>query len=112
MPCHGLPTPNQTATCPMCSFGRAYFIKRQIRSADKPATIFYRCVIRIGVRSVGILPLQLPRKIWAVVTVKAESSVSCPRGEKGISIKSKDTSNPKSRLKCIYSTHINHNTCT
>ncbi|KAI6191222.1 DNA-directed RNA polymerase subunit [Aphelenchoides bicaudatus] len=29
--------------CPKCSNGRAYFMQLQTRSADEPATIFYRC---------------------------------------------------------------------
>lgn len=32
------------ATCPSCSHDRAYFMMIQIRSADEPATIFYKCV--------------------------------------------------------------------
>lgn len=31
-------------TCPACSAGQAYFMEVQIRSADEPATIFYKCV--------------------------------------------------------------------
>ena len=31
------------ATCPSCSFERAFFIQIQIRSADEPSTTFYRC---------------------------------------------------------------------
>jgi hypothetical protein len=31
-------------TCPNCSAGQAYFMEVQIRSADEPATIFYKCV--------------------------------------------------------------------
>jgi DNA-directed RNA polymerase III subunit RPC11 len=31
------------ATCPSCSNGKAYFMQIQIRSADEPMTIFYRC---------------------------------------------------------------------
>jgi DNA-directed RNA polymerase III subunit RPC11 len=29
--------------CPSCSHGQAYFMQIQIRSADEPTTIFYRC---------------------------------------------------------------------
>ncbi|CAI4226042.1 unnamed protein product [Auanema sp. JU1783] len=29
--------------CPVCSQNRAYFLELQTRSADEPATIFYRC---------------------------------------------------------------------
>jgi DNA-directed RNA polymerase III subunit RPC11 len=31
-------------TCGNCSAGQAYFMEVQIRSADEPATIFYKCV--------------------------------------------------------------------
>lgn len=31
------------ATCPKCECNRAYFMQIQIRSADEPMTIFYRC---------------------------------------------------------------------
>mmetsp|Transcript_37516 Transcript_37516/g.52072 ORF Transcript_37516/g.52072 Transcript_37516/m.52072 type:complete len:109 (-) Transcript_37516:714-1040(-) len=31
------------ATCPKCDHGQAYFIQIQIRSADEPMTIFYKC---------------------------------------------------------------------
>lgn len=31
------------ATCPACSHGKAYFMQIQIRSADEPMTIFYKC---------------------------------------------------------------------
>eukprot|EP00879_Flechtneria_rotunda_P007724 GHRR01008097.1.p1 GENE.GHRR01008097.1~~GHRR01008097.1.p1 ORF type:complete len:110 (+),score=19.69 GHRR01008097.1:640-969(+) len=31
-------------TCPSCSAGQAYFMEVQTRSADEPATIFYKCV--------------------------------------------------------------------
>ena len=31
------------ATCPKCEHSRAYFMQIQIRSADEPSTIFYRC---------------------------------------------------------------------
>ena len=35
---------DQTATkCPLCSNGKAYFMQIQIRSADEPMTIFYKC---------------------------------------------------------------------
>jgi DNA-directed RNA polymerase subunit M/transcription elongation factor TFIIS len=30
--------------CPSCSHGYAYFMEVQTRSADEPATIFYKCV--------------------------------------------------------------------
>ena len=29
--------------CPKCSNGKAYFKQIQIRSADEPATLFYKC---------------------------------------------------------------------
>lgn len=32
------------ATCPKCECGKAYFKQIQIRSADEPSTIFYKCV--------------------------------------------------------------------
>ena len=32
------------ATCPKCENGSAYFIQIQIRSADEPMTIFYKCI--------------------------------------------------------------------
>lgn len=32
------------ATCPKCENGRAYFMQIQIRSADEPSSIFYKCV--------------------------------------------------------------------
>ena len=32
-----------TARCPYCSHDQAYFQMRQIRSADEPSTIFYKC---------------------------------------------------------------------
>jgi DNA-directed RNA polymerase III subunit RPC11 len=32
------------ATCPKCENGKAYFKQIQIRSADEPSTIFYKCV--------------------------------------------------------------------
>ncbi len=31
------------ATCKKCEFDRAYFKEIQIRSADEPATIFFKC---------------------------------------------------------------------
>ena len=31
------------ATCPACDNRRAYYLQIQIRSADEPMTIFYRC---------------------------------------------------------------------
>ncbi|KAJ1280564.1 hypothetical protein BS78_04G242600 [Paspalum vaginatum] len=31
------------ATCPRCNHGEAFFKQLQIRSADEPATMFYRC---------------------------------------------------------------------
>ena len=31
------------ATCPKCEHPRAYYMQIQIRSADEPSTIFYRC---------------------------------------------------------------------
>ncbi len=31
-------------TCPKCEAGKAYFRQIQIRSADEPSTIFYKCV--------------------------------------------------------------------
>ena len=31
-------------TCPKCECGKAYFKQIQIRSADEPSTIFYKCV--------------------------------------------------------------------
>lgn len=30
-------------TCPRCEHGRAYFMQIQIRSADEPSSIFYKC---------------------------------------------------------------------
>ena len=30
--------------CPACSHGVAYFYEVQTRSADEPATLFFRCV--------------------------------------------------------------------
>mmetsp|Transcript_8233 Transcript_8233/g.51259 ORF Transcript_8233/g.51259 Transcript_8233/m.51259 type:complete len:270 (-) Transcript_8233:1451-2260(-) len=32
------------ATCPKCSHGKAYFMQIQTRSADEPASLFYKCV--------------------------------------------------------------------
>jgi len=32
------------AACPACDSKEAYYMSVQIRSADEPATIFYRCV--------------------------------------------------------------------
>jgi DNA-directed RNA polymerase III subunit RPC11 len=31
------------AICPKCSHGEAYFLQIQIRSADEPMSIFYKC---------------------------------------------------------------------
>nr|ADE76569.1 unknown [Picea sitchensis] len=31
------------ATCPKCSFGKAFFMQIQIRSADEPMSTFYKC---------------------------------------------------------------------
>jgi DNA-directed RNA polymerase III subunit RPC11 len=31
------------AVCPKCENTRAYFMQIQIRSADEPSSIFYRC---------------------------------------------------------------------
>ena len=31
------------ATCPKCEHHRAYFMQIQIRSADEPSSIFYKC---------------------------------------------------------------------
>lgn len=33
-----------SATCPACNFGEAYFLQIQIRSADEPMSVFYKCV--------------------------------------------------------------------
>ncbi|KAJ7565184.1 hypothetical protein O6H91_02G051800 [Diphasiastrum complanatum] len=30
-------------TCPRCTYGHAYFMQIQIRSADEPMTTFYKC---------------------------------------------------------------------
>ncbi|KAG2482479.1 hypothetical protein HYH03_018586 [Edaphochlamys debaryana] len=32
------------ATCPKCTYHQAYFMEIQIRSADEPATLFFKCV--------------------------------------------------------------------
>jgi len=32
------------AVCPKCSHGEAYFLQMQIRSADEPMSVFYKCV--------------------------------------------------------------------
>lgn len=32
------------AICPKCSHGKAYFMQIQTRSADEPASLFYKCV--------------------------------------------------------------------
>ena len=32
------------ATCPSCNHNEAYFLQMQIRSADEPMSIFYKCV--------------------------------------------------------------------
>eukprot|EP01138_Halocafeteria_seosinensis_P008702 gb/GECG01008895.1/.p1 GENE.gb/GECG01008895.1/~~gb/GECG01008895.1/.p1 ORF type:complete len:106 (+),score=5.76 gb/GECG01008895.1/:1-318(+) len=32
------------ATCPSCSYHRAYFMQIQLRSADEPMTTFLKCV--------------------------------------------------------------------
>ncbi|PNW86946.1 hypothetical protein CHLRE_02g102400v5 [Chlamydomonas reinhardtii] len=32
------------ATCPKCSYHQAYFMEIQTRSADEPATLFFKCV--------------------------------------------------------------------
>ena len=32
------------AVCPQCSHGEAYFLQIQIRSADEPMSVFYKCV--------------------------------------------------------------------
>jgi len=36
--------PKTQATCERCGHGEAYFREIQTRSADEPATIFYRCI--------------------------------------------------------------------
>lgn len=33
-----------TEICPKCSHNRAYYMQKQIRSADEPSSIFYKCV--------------------------------------------------------------------
>ena len=30
-------------TCPFCEHNKAYFKEIQIRSADEPSTVFYKC---------------------------------------------------------------------
>lgn len=32
------------AVCPQCSYHEAYFMQMQIRSADEPMSVFYKCV--------------------------------------------------------------------
>ncbi|CAL5220751.1 g2813 [Coccomyxa viridis] len=32
-----------TVPCPKCGHGRAYFMEVQTRSADEPATLFFKC---------------------------------------------------------------------
>jgi len=32
------------AVCPQCSYSEAYFMQMQIRSADEPMSVFYKCV--------------------------------------------------------------------
>jgi DNA-directed RNA polymerase III subunit RPC11 len=32
------------AVCPSCSYHEAYFMQMQIRSADEPMSVFYKCV--------------------------------------------------------------------
>lgn len=32
------------ATCPKCQYMQAYFMEIQTRSADEPATLFFKCV--------------------------------------------------------------------
>lgn len=32
------------ATCPSCNHNEAYFMQIQIRSADEPMSVFYKCV--------------------------------------------------------------------
>lgn len=33
------------AVCPRCGHGRAYYMQIQIRSADEPMSIFYKCCL-------------------------------------------------------------------
>ena len=33
-----------TTVCPSCSYTEAYFMQMQIRSADEPMSVFYKCV--------------------------------------------------------------------
>jgi len=33
-----------SAVCPKCSYQEAYFMQMQIRSADEPMSVFYKCV--------------------------------------------------------------------
>ena len=37
-----------TADCPFCKHGQAYFKQIQIRSADEPSTVFYKCCQCMG----------------------------------------------------------------
>ncbi|KAL2895846.1 DNA-directed RNA polymerase III subunit RPC10 [Bienertia sinuspersici] len=36
--------PTTDESCPRCGHGKALYVEKQIRSADEPATIFYRCL--------------------------------------------------------------------
>lgn len=36
--------PKTKALCPRCGYGEAYYWEMQTRSADEPATRFFRCV--------------------------------------------------------------------
>ena len=36
-------TTSLLATCPKCENNRAYYMQIQIRSADEPSSIFYKC---------------------------------------------------------------------
>jgi len=36
--------PKTDVNCPRCSYHKAAYMEIQIRSADEPATIFYRCM--------------------------------------------------------------------
>lgn len=36
--------PKSDATCEKCGYHQAYFNEIQIRSADEPATLFFKCV--------------------------------------------------------------------